>query len=237
MDTNQWYIEPLSPVRKIISKTMSASLANSAQLTFNTSFDSSSVISFRKAQKEAASEHGQTSASDRGLIAASFTDIIIYAVSRTILNHKALNAHFLDNNTMKIFREANIAVAVDTPRGLLVPTIFGASSMSLSQISEESKRLQGLCAQGRIDPGLLRDASFTVSSLGAMGIESFSPILNPPQTGILGVCSTVERMKNGVSYPATGLSLTFDHRALDGADAARFLQDLVSYLEDFTGTE
>ena len=115
----------------------------------------------------------------------------------------------------------------------MVPTVFGANKMSLSQISNKAKNLYALCNKGTISPDLIKGASFTISNLGAIGIESFTPILNPPQTGILGVCATVERQKCGVTYPAMGLSLTFDHRALDGADAARFLKDLVYCLENF----
>jgi pyruvate dehydrogenase E2 component (dihydrolipoamide acetyltransferase) len=219
-------IIPLSTVRKTISKVMHASLQNSAQLTFDTSFDATDIFEFRKKAKQAMG--------DSGVPIPSINDIIIYAASRVLLKHKSLNAHFLNDETMKVFNVSHIALAVDTPRGLLVPTIFNASEMGLSQLTAESKRLQSLCAQGTINPDLLQGASFTISNLGTMGIEAFTPILNPPQTGILGVCATIERLRNEKSYPAMGLSLTYDHRALDGADAARFLKDLVNYLENFT---
>jgi pyruvate dehydrogenase E2 component (dihydrolipoamide acetyltransferase) len=225
---NQFEIIPLTTVRKAIAKAMHISLLNSAQLTFDTSFDATDIFEFRKKIKKAVG--------DTGAPVASINDIIIYAVSRVLLKHKSLNAHFPGDDTMKIFKEAHVAVAVDTPRGLLVPTIFNASRLNLSQIAEESKRLQALCLSGKMNPDLLQGASFTISNLGIMGIEAFTPIINPPQTGILGVCSTIERQRNGVSYPAMGLSLTYDHRALDGADAARFLKDLVNYLENFTVT-
>ena len=216
----------LSTVRKTISKVMHESLRNSAQLTFDTSFDATDIFEFRKKAKQTAEKSGTP--------APSINDIIVYATSRTLLKHKSLNAHFLDNETMKVFTEAHVGLAVDTPRGLFVPTIFGANNMGLAQLANESKRLQALCASGTISPDLLTGASFTISNLGTMGVEAFTPILNPPQTGILGVCSTIERYRNGEYYPAMGLSLTYDHRALDGADAARFLQDLVVYLESFS---
>ena len=223
---NQWEIVPLSNVRKAISKVMHASLVSTAQLTFDTSFDATDIFEFRKKLKQAVG--------DSDIPVASITDIIVYATSRTLLKHKSLNAHYLDDDTMKVFSDAHVALAVDTPRGLIVPTIFNASNMSLSQLAAESKRLQALCQQGTISPDFLQGASFTISNLGTMGIEAFTPILNPPQTGLLGVCSPIERTKNGVHYPAMGLSLTYDHRALDGADAARFLVDLVKYLENFS---
>ena len=221
-----WEIIPLSTIRKTISKVMHKSLQNSAQLTLNTSFDATDIFEFRKKAKQ--------TFGDSGTPIVSINDIIIYVTSRVLLKHKSLNAHYLDDDTMKVFNATNIALAVDTPRGLMVPVIFNASGMGLSFIAMESKRLQGLCVSGTISPDLLQGASFTISNLGTMGVEAFTPILNPPQTGILGVCSTIERLRNGQSYPAMGLSLTYDHRALDGADAARFLKDLVNYLENFT---
>jgi pyruvate dehydrogenase E2 component (dihydrolipoamide acetyltransferase) len=87
---------------------------------------------------------------------------------------------------------------------------------------------------GAIEPDLLKGASFTISNLGGFGVEMFTPILNAPQTGLLGVCCVIERTRDGVSYPAMGLSVTYDHRALDGADAARFHRDLIGYLEKFS---
>jgi pyruvate dehydrogenase E2 component (dihydrolipoamide acetyltransferase) len=104
--------------------------------------------------------------------------------------------------------------------------------MTLSELSEHAKSLFDNAKQGSVAPDLLQGATFTISNLGTMGIEMFTPVLNPPQVGILGVCSIVERTKDGKPYPAMGLSLTFDHRALDGADAARFLKNLVGYLEE-----
>jgi pyruvate dehydrogenase E2 component (dihydrolipoamide acetyltransferase) len=144
-----------------------------------------------------------------------------------------MNAHYL-GDTIALYRNAHIGVAVDTPRGLLVPTIFNANKLSLTELATESRNLFEKCKQGAIEPDLLKGASFTVSNLGGFGVEMFTPILNPPQTGLLGVCCVVERTKGGVPYPAMGLSLTYDHRALDGADAARFHKDLIGYLEGFT---
>ena len=213
---------PLTHIRKVIAKSMFASLANSAQLTLHTSFDASKILLFRKELKD------NSSATN-----ATVTDIMIYAVARVLLEHKKLNAHWADDR-MLLFRNAHIGVAVDTPRGLLVPTIFNANKMALPELSEHTKSLFNSTKQGTVVPDLLHGATFTISNLGALGIEMFTPVLNPPQVGILGVCSLVERTKDGKPYPAMGLSLTFDHRALDGADAARFLKDLVGYLEELS---
>ena len=215
----------LSNIRKVIAKTMHASLSNAAQLTLHSSFDATDVFAFRKNLK-AINEH-------KTPVKITVTDIIIYAASRVLLKHKSINSHFLDDK-IAVYHNAHIGVAVDTPRGLLVPTISHANNLSLTELSAQAKVLFEKCRQGATPPDVLKGATFTISNLGGLGIEMFTPILNPPQTGLLGVCSVVERTKDGKPYPAMGLSLTFDHRALDGADAARFLKDLIQYLETFS---
>lgn len=216
-------------IRKLIAKAMHNSLSTTAQLTLNSSFDATEVLEFRKKIK--------VSKDSLGLDNITLNDIILYAVSRTLPNHKDLNAHFLDDK-MLYFRNVNLGVAVDTERGLMVPTINNANLKSLNEISKEVKKLVKECQSGTINPDLLKGGSFTITNLGTLDIESFTPVLNPPQTGILGVNTIIQRAKevNGeiVYYPAMGLSLTFDHRAIDGAPAAKFLQDLKKNLESFS---
>ncbi|MBO7375518.1 MAG: 2-oxo acid dehydrogenase subunit E2, partial [Clostridia bacterium] len=138
---------------------------------------------------------------------------------------------------MRRFAHANLGVAVDTPRGLIVPTLFNADTLTLNELSGQAKKLINAAKEGGINPDLLTGGSFTVTNLGSLGVESFTPVINPPQTAILGVDCVTRRVKqvNGqdVFYDAMGLSLTFDHRALDGAPAAKFLRDLVFNLENF----
>lgn len=219
---------PLSNIRKAIAKAMYLSLTTTAQLTLHTSFDATKVLEFRKKVKE--------NREKLGLEDITINDIILFAVSRVLPKHKLLNSHFLDDKT-RYFKNVHLGFAVDTERGLMVPTIFNCNQKSLSQISKEAKELISLCKKGTISPDLLKGATFTVTNLGSFGIESFTPLLNPPQTGILGVNTIVQRPKEEDGhikfYPAMGLSLTFDHRALDGADAARFLKDLKELLENF----
>ncbi len=215
----------LPNIRKFIAKAMHTSLSTTAQLTLNSSFDVSDILAFRKKIK--------ASSEALGLGNITINDIILYAVSRTLLNHKDINAHFYDDK-MVLFNNAHIGIAVDTARGLMVPTLFNANKLSLTEISKASKGLVEQCQQGTISPDGLKGGSFTVTNLGTLDIESFTPVLNPPQVGILGVCNIVERTKNGSTYPAMGLSLTFDHRALDGAPAAKFLKDLKNNLENFS---
>jgi len=218
-----------SGIRRAISKSMSTSLSTMAQLTHNTSFDATGILAYRKLLK----------ASEGEVSGITLGDIILYAVSRTLLNHPDLNAHMLDDNNIRLFKHVNLGVAVDTPRGLMVPTIFNADQKSLLEISKEVKELAAACREGNISPDKLSGGTFTVSNLGNMGVESFTPVINPPQTGILGVCGTVDRVKKGKDgeikiYPAMGLSLTYDHRAVDGTPAARFQKELGYNLENFT---
>jgi pyruvate dehydrogenase E2 component (dihydrolipoamide acetyltransferase) len=118
----------------------------------------------------------------------------------------------------------------------MVPTLYNANLLSLPEIAVQTKDLTSACKAGTINPDLLTGGTFTITNLGTLGVESFTPVINPPQTGILGVCSITERTKNGATYPAMGLSITFDHRAVDGAPCARFLQDVAWKLENFSLT-
>ena len=218
-----------SGIRRAISKSMQTSLSTMAQLTHTTSFDATAILNYRKALKAAGDEYA----------GITLGDIILYAVSRTVINHPDLNANMLDDTSIRRFKHVNLGVAVDTPRGLMVPTIFNADQMSLLEISKAVKQLAAECRDGAISPDKLSGGSFTVSNLGNMGVESFTPVINPPQTGILGVCGTVDRVRKAADgsielYPAMGLSLTYDHRAVDGTPAAKFQKELCQNLENFT---
>ena len=218
-----------SGIRRAISKSMHTSLSTMAQLTHTTSFDATEILKYRKMLKAAEGE----------LAGITLGDIVLFAVSRTLLNHPDLNAHMLDDNNIRLFNHVNLGVATDTPRGLMVPTIFHADEMSLLEISKAVKQLAAECREGNISPDKLTGGSFTVSNLGNLGVESFTPVINPPQTGILGVCGTVDRVRKAADgtitvYPAMALSLTYDHRAVDGAPAARFQKELCHNLENFS---
>lgn len=220
----------LTNIRKVIAKSMHQSLSEMAQLTHTVSFDATCIMNYRKQLKLAAEKLDVPN--------ITLNDIMLYAVSRVLLHHHDLNAHYL-GDSIRRFHHVNLGVAVDTPRGLMVPTLFNADEKSLREISSEAKALIAACQEGSINPDLLQGGSFTVSNLGSLGIEHFTPVINPPQTGILGVCGITERVRTGKDggisvYPAMGLSLTYDHRALDGAPASRFLAELKTALESFT---
>lgn len=217
--------EPMSNIRKVIAKSMHASLSEMAQLTLNSSFDATNLMAYRAKLKE----NGEA----LGLGKITINDMVLYAVSRILPKYPEINANLVDN-TFRKFRHANVGMAVDTDRGLLVPVIFGAEKLTLSEISAQAKVLAGKAREGKCSPDEMSGGSFTVSNLGSMGVESFTPVINPPQTAILGVCCTTNRLKaDGKVYPAMGLSLTFDHRAVDGAPAAKFLKELCTALENF----
>ena len=218
-----------SGIRRAISKSMVNSLTSMAQLTLNTSFDASTVLNYRKALKAAGGDYA----------GITVGDILLFAVSRTVLAYPNLNANMVEENVVRQFNHVHLGVAVDTDRGLVVPTVFNADQKSLMEISKEVKVLAGLAREGKLTPEQMSGGSFTVSNLGASCVESFTPVINPPQTGILGVCTSTQRPRMGKDggielYPAMGLSLTIDHRVMDGGPASKFLKDLCANLENFT---
>lgn len=221
--------QPLANIRKRIAKAMHESLLNTAQITINTSFDATAILAYRKLLKAQQEK--------LGLENITINDLIVYATARTLINYPALNAHLL-NDTLRVFKHVHMGVAVDTERGLMVPTVFNADLKSLNQVSQNTKRVISEAQSGSINPDELQGGTFTITNLGTLGVESFTPILNPPQTGILGVCGIEYKVKavndEYINYPAMTLSLTFDHRAIDGAPAAKFLQELKNNLENFT---
>ena len=212
---------PVKGVRKLIAGRMLDSLQNTAQVTLNASADASSILDYRRQCKAAPEEIG--------VGGINLNDSVLYLVAQTLGEFPELNAHFADD-TIRQFADVHLGFAVDTPRGLMVPVIRHANRLSLQQISMEAKRLGTACIEGTIEPDLLGGATFTVSNLGVFGIESFTPVLNPPEVGILGVCAVQPKpVMSGADVkfvPHMGLSLTFDHRALDGAPAAKFLARL-----------
>jgi len=229
VEKNDYTEIKVSNIRKTIAKNMHNSLSTMAQLTLNSSFDATEILAYRakiKAQKDSLNYNDIT-----------LNDIVLYAACKTILSHKECNAHYFDDK-MLLFKHVNLGVAMDTPRGLMVPTVFNADLLTLNELSGKVKVLIDNCKSGSVSPDLLQDGTFTVTNLGSLGITSFTPVINPPQTTILGVNTLETKIKvvNGEinTYQSMGLSLTFDHRALDGAPAAKFLQDLCKNLENFT---
>ena len=215
-------------VRKATAKSMTKSLSTMAQLTQQYSFDATQIQAYRAMLKPLDAPMGKV----------SLNDMVMFAVSRTVLSCPDLNANMVEDNVVRHFNHVNLGFACDTPRGLLVPTIYNADQLSLLELSVEAKRLAAAARDGSLTPDEMSNATFTVSNIGSFGCEAFTPVINPPQTGILGICNIQTKIKSASggcieTYPAMGLSLTFDHRVLDGAPAARFMSELCKNLENF----
>jgi pyruvate dehydrogenase E2 component (dihydrolipoamide acetyltransferase) len=216
-------------IRKLISERMLASLQTTAQLTLNASADARSLQDMRRRFKE--------SAEGLGLRDITVNDMVLFAVSRSLLSHPELNALYA-GDSLRQYSAVHLAFAVDTPRGLMVPVIRNAHSLRLREIAQEARRLADGCRSGGITPDELAGGTFTVTNLGALGVQSFTPVLNVPQVGILGVGSIVPgpvlAPDGSVSFiPQIGLSLTVNHQVVDGAPGARFLQTLAEDIARF----
>ena len=215
-------------VRKATSKSMMASLQGMAQLTQQYSFDATQIQAYRAMLKPLDAPMGKI----------SLNDMVMFAVAKTVASCPDLNANMVEDNVVRHFTHVNLGFACDTPRGLIVPTIFNADQMSLLELSMEAKKLAAEAREGTLSPDKMQGATFTVTNIGSFGCEAFTPVINPPQTGILGVCNIqtkIKSAKDGVieTYPAMGLSLTLDHRVIDGAPAARYMSELCKTLENF----
>ncbi len=226
--TDEVEVIPVKGVRKVIAERMLASLQRTAQLTLNAAADARSLTAYRQRLKQ--------SGEDLGLQRVTINDLLLFAVARTLPQHPALNALFSDD-AISQYQNVHLGLAVDTPKGLMVPVIRNANSLSLKQIATESKRLATACQDGSITADELQGGTFTVTNLGSLGVESFTPVLNPPQVAILGV-GTINLQaiqgETGVEFiPHLGLSLTINHQVVDGAPGGRFLQALCHGLAEF----
>lgn len=226
-----YVLKPLSNMRKLIAKAMHQSLQNSAQLTHHLSADARRLLAARKKYKNDF---------ETGMVAENVTinDLVCYAVVRALKKFPQVNSHFLGEQ-VKYFKKVNLGLAVDTDRGLMVPALAGADDLSVTGLSNRLRSLSESCRKGNVNPDLLSPeaASFTVSNLGNYGVEIFTPVINLPQTAILGVCAITPRPRDigdGVYaiVPVIGLSLTYDHRALDGGEATRFLAEVAREIEN-----
>lgn len=225
--------QPVTNVRKIIAKAMHASLQNSAQLTHHMSADVRNILAVRqKIKSELAS--GKTRHD------ITLNDMVCWCVIRALEKFRVMNSHYL-GDSVRTFSTVHLGLAVDTPRGLMVPALKNADRMDLVQLSAGLKSLAESCRKGNIDPELIKGtaASFTVSNLGNYGVEMFTPVINLPQSGILGVCTIINRPadlgNNTFGFvPYIGLSLTYDHRAVDGGPATLFLKEIKEQVEKFS---
>ena len=228
---SEFEVVKMSNMRKLIAKSMYNSLQNSAQLTHMLGADARKVQALRKKAKKAF-EEGKVD------VNITINDFVCYAVIKALQQFPNLNSHCL-GDAMRLFKSVNLGLAVDTERGLMVPAVPHADELNITGLAKNLKKVAEDSKKGSINPDLLSPeaASFTVSNLGGFGVEWFTPIINVPQSAILGVGTIVPRPKDlggGVVafVPYMGLSLTYDHRAIDGGEATRFLKQVATEIEN-----
>lgn len=217
----------LTPTQRVAADRMAQSFRTAPHFYLNVQMDMSRAVEMRASLVPGIeAKHG---------VRLSYTDILVYAVGRALKAHPDLNASF-EGDTLARYKEINPCLAVDTPHGLTVPVFYGADQLSLSQIALRRATVVQKAQDSRLGGDDLRDGTFTISNLGMFGIDVFQAIINPPQAAILAVGSIANRpvvVDDALEIrPTMWLTLSVDHRAADGATAARFLQELTGYLEN-----
>jgi pyruvate dehydrogenase E2 component (dihydrolipoamide acetyltransferase) len=214
----------ISNIREKIARRMRESLAATAQYTLNSSAGAGGLLTLRARIK-----------ASTGVPDININDLVTFCAIKALLQMPDLNAEFIDSKIHK-HSEIHMGFACDTPRGLIVPVIRNAHALTIAELATEMKELTAQAVQGTISPDSLSGATFTISNLGGLGIESFTPLLNPPQVAILGVgaiqVKPVRRQGKLEFIDAIGLSLTCDHQVIDGAPGARFLQIVKEKIEN-----
>jgi pyruvate dehydrogenase E2 component (dihydrolipoamide acetyltransferase) len=213
----------LTGMRGTIAKRMRASLQEMAQLTLTMDAGIDAVLADRAARKQS---HGT---------APSITDYVVAATARALLRHPAINAQVIDAG-IALLPEVHVGLAVAVEGGLLVPVIRDTAHLELDDLAAETKRLADAARAGSLRPTDLEGGTFSVSALGMFGVDAFTPVINPPNAGILGI----GRVRDDVTIidgqvavvKRLTLSLTWDHRVLDGAPAAEFCRTIVELLAD-----
>jgi pyruvate dehydrogenase E2 component (dihydrolipoamide acetyltransferase) len=214
----------MSRIRETIARRMRDSLAGTAQYTMHASADASGLLAMRKKTK-AAGGHAD----------ANVNDMVMFCTVRTLIEVPDINAELING---EIFRhtEIHLGFACDTDRGLLVPVVKDCRDLSLPELAARIHRLSDEAVRGVLSPDDMTGGTFTVSNLGGLGVEAFTPIVNPPQVAILGVnaiqLKPVHRDGEVLFVDHIGFSLTCDHQVIDGAPGARFLQKLKQNIEN-----
>ncbi len=217
-------VEKLSAMRRVVAERMTASAQEIPTVTQDIKVDITKLMDFRKGINENREAR------------ISINDFIIKATAKALKKHPEINVSIDGNNRIKR-ANVNIGMAVGLDDGLLVPVIRNADTKSLETISQEAKDLAGRAKDGSLDPSEYVGSTFSISNIGMFGITSFTPIINQPDAAILGVCATEDVLalsEEGDLFTkkVMTLSLTFDHRLIDGATAAKFQQTLKAILEN-----
>jgi pyruvate dehydrogenase E2 component (dihydrolipoamide acetyltransferase) len=222
---------PIGPIRRAIAERMIKSSSETAGVTLTTSIDATNLVNLRLQFKAVARDQGdQTS---RGVI--SYTDIVIKLVAIALERHPILNSRWDGERIIKL-QKIHVGLAVDTEAGLMVPVIRDVPPLSLREVAARTQDLIDRARRRSLKFDELQGGTFTVTNLGQFGIDAFTPIINYPQCAVLGMGRIVKQPANHEGQLALRdrmtLSLTFDHRIVDGAPAARFLQSVASLLEN-----
>ena len=217
-------------MRRIIADRMTASLRDTAQLTLVAEADATALVALRGALVPAAKIYGHR--------APTYTDLIVAIVARTLRDHPRLNSSLVEGPggaEVAEWHEINVGVAVALENGLVVPVVRDADRKPLQAISAEVAELAEAARNGRLDADAFQGGTFTVTNLGQMEVDAFTPIVNPPQSAILGVGRIAKRpavVDDAVSVRSmVTLSLTIDHRIVDGAPGGAFLRDVRRAIE------
>ena len=229
---NQWGVVetvPMSPMRKVISKRMSESYFSAPTFVVNVEVDMTELLALRKKVVDAIIEETGKK--------ATVTDFISLAVIKSLMKHPYVNASLSsDEKEMYLHHYVNLSIAVGMDSGLVVPVIKGADKMSLKELVVASKEITTKALNGKLKPDEMADSTFTISNLGMYGVKSFVPIINQPNTAILGVSATVPKpvVYNGevTVRPIMTLTLTADHRVVDGLEGAKFMKTLKEAIEN-----
>ena len=220
---------PLEGMRRAIAENMHASLQNSAQLTLMTEVDVTEMVHFRDLFRE---EHRKDES-----VRISYNDIVIHIVARLLKRFPYMNSTLVGEEIL-LHDRVDIGIAVALPGGLIVPKVRNADRKDILQIGQEARELARKAREGSLSMDEVADGTFTISNMSMLGVDGFTPIINPPEAAILGVGRVVEKpgVKNGRIEIRSfmTLSLTIDHRVVDGAPAGEFLQSLAGYLEQPT---
>lgn len=227
---------PLRGMRGVIAERMSASLRSMAQLTLTMDVDMSAVVAERAGFVEAARGDGgrEVDADAAAAVVPGYTDFVIAAAAAALGEHPRVNSQVTDD-AVALLGDIHVGLAVALDDGLLVPVVRHADRLSLGEIASETTRLAAGARDGTLGYDDYQGATFTVTALGMFGVDAFTPIINSPNTAILGVGrirdETVWADAAPQPRPVLTLSLTWDHRAFDGAPAARFAGAVREWLE------
>lgn len=222
-------IVPMTAMRKVISKRMSESYFTAPTFALNYDVDMTELIALRKKLID--------SIMDKTGNKVTITDLIAMAVSKVLTKHPYVNASISEDGNSIIFHNyVNLGIAVGFDGGLLVPVINDTDKLSLSELVVKSKEVITKALSMKLSPAEMAGSTFTISNLGMFGVSSFNPIINQPNSAILGISSTVEKPvvvnKEIVVRPIMTITLTLDHRVVDGLAGAKFMQDLKSLIEN-----